>query len=447
MLDYLSSIIYKYDIKIINLTDSFYPVIKALPKKNIDETPEVSVIIPCFNASKFLDEAIRSVTAQSFKNIELLIIDDGSTDNTLHIAKIWAERDERIKIYEKINGGVSSARNCGLAKAKGKYIAFLDADDRLAEKSIEIRLSEKKIHEGFVGVYGKTSMISEGGKVIRTYGAETVLGFENLYTFPMHISSILVPAIWAKQLNFNENMTNGEDWKYFAELARRGLKYHPCNEVTSFYRLHDNSAVGKNYILHLKKLDMVYNWLQRDYWGYGFYPVKYQVGIDVDIIKKEKNNRFLAALIASVFTDKEKEAKEIKLYIDLKFKNPGKILSNQIELIAKETFSRLTYTEMSSPQFFRCLIESESKINEFINRIDLSNIPNFVSAITNLFDEARRSLSIIPQNSTPPFTYDNPSVKPGNLFCIIKFMYRLFLKVPYLNKQILKLRTQIFMEL
>ena len=92
-------------------------------------TPFVSVIMPAYNAATFIAGSIKSVVKQSFTNWELIIIDDGSTDNTKNIINCFINKDARIKYHYQQNGKQGKARNAGLALAKGKYIAFIDADD------------------------------------------------------------------------------------------------------------------------------------------------------------------------------------------------------------------------------------------------------------------------------------------------------------------------------
>lgn len=90
------------------------------------QTPEVSVIVPCYKQAIFLDECISSVIGQTFRNWECIIVDDGSPDNTEEIAKEWCNKDPRIKYCKKSNEGVSIARNYGIGLAVGKYILPLD---------------------------------------------------------------------------------------------------------------------------------------------------------------------------------------------------------------------------------------------------------------------------------------------------------------------------------
>ena len=92
-------------------------------------TPPVSAIIPCFNAEAFLAETLASVCGQTYAALEILVVDDGSKDRTAEIAREFAARDQRVRLVQKPNGGLSSARNFGLDHATGKYVAFVDGDD------------------------------------------------------------------------------------------------------------------------------------------------------------------------------------------------------------------------------------------------------------------------------------------------------------------------------
>lgn len=94
-----------------------------------DKDPLISVIIPVYNAAKYLEEALDSVAQQTYPSYEVLLIDDGCTDDSLAICEQFANRDDRFKVFQKPNGGVSSARNYGLDRANGQYVTFMDNDD------------------------------------------------------------------------------------------------------------------------------------------------------------------------------------------------------------------------------------------------------------------------------------------------------------------------------
>ena len=104
------------------------------------DEPLVSIVIPIYNVENFVAETLESVLAQTYKNIEVICVDDGSMDNSLSIANFYSKRDERIKVFSQENAGVSAARNYGIKQAKGKYICFLDSDDFMHPQYVELQL-------------------------------------------------------------------------------------------------------------------------------------------------------------------------------------------------------------------------------------------------------------------------------------------------------------------
>ena len=92
-------------------------------------SPLVSVVVPAYNAAWSLDETLASVCAQTYRDIEVLVVDDGSSDATAELATAWSRRDARVRLISKANGGVASARNRGMREARGVYVAPIDADD------------------------------------------------------------------------------------------------------------------------------------------------------------------------------------------------------------------------------------------------------------------------------------------------------------------------------
>lgn len=89
----------------------------------------ISIIVPVYNVDTFLKKCVDSILSQSYKNFELILVDDGSTDNSGNICDYYASIDKRVRVIHKINGGVGAARNTGMSIAKGKYITFIDSDD------------------------------------------------------------------------------------------------------------------------------------------------------------------------------------------------------------------------------------------------------------------------------------------------------------------------------
>ena len=97
----------------------------------------ISIVVPIYNVEDYLNECIYSLINQTYKNIEIILVDDGSTDNSGNIADGLSKIDSRINVYHKNNGGLSDARNFGIEHSKGKYICFVDSDDYVKEDYVE----------------------------------------------------------------------------------------------------------------------------------------------------------------------------------------------------------------------------------------------------------------------------------------------------------------------
>ena len=102
--------------------------------------PKVSIIVPIYNCEKYLDEAIQSLLNQSIKECEFILVNDGSTDNSLNIANEYKKLDSRIKIINQVNQGVSVARNTGIEASQGEYIGFIDGDVKLLEPKENVKI-------------------------------------------------------------------------------------------------------------------------------------------------------------------------------------------------------------------------------------------------------------------------------------------------------------------
>ena len=96
------------------------------------DNPLITVIVPVYNIEDYLPRCVHSITAQTYRHLEIILVDDGSTDGTGLLCDRLAEEDERIRVYHKENGGSSSARNLALAHANGEYVGFVDSDDYIA---------------------------------------------------------------------------------------------------------------------------------------------------------------------------------------------------------------------------------------------------------------------------------------------------------------------------
>lgn len=106
------------------------------------ETKKISIIVPIYKVEQFIDKCIDSIVNQSYNNLEIILIDDGSPDRCPEICDEWAKKDSRIKVIHKENGGAASARNAGLEIATGDYIGFVDSDDWIDKDMYEFLIKQ-----------------------------------------------------------------------------------------------------------------------------------------------------------------------------------------------------------------------------------------------------------------------------------------------------------------
>ena len=182
--------------------------------------PEISVIVPVYNAGKYLCRCVDSILAQTFTDFELLLIDDGSKDSSSAICDEYASADSRVRVYHKPNGGVSSARNLGLDNARGKWIAFADADDYVSDAWLADLLSLKTTDADLM-VCGFWQ-IHEAGKV--ECKGESFIGDNRAFVEKM-MPSGMIGTLWnklfrksiidEKTLRFSENLIFREDEEFF----------------------------------------------------------------------------------------------------------------------------------------------------------------------------------------------------------------------------------------
>lgn len=193
-----------------------------------------SIIVPCYNQSQFLDEALQSVLDQNFTNWECIIINDGSTDDTEKVAKKWLEQDERFGYIYQENRGVSNARNSGITQANGEFILPLDADDKISSDYLRSAIKELESSEILKLVYCNA----------RRFGDEDIFweldefSLENLAKFNMIFSSaVFRKKDWALAGGYDEQMTTGfEDWEFWISMLKNGGEVKKLEILGFFYR-------------------------------------------------------------------------------------------------------------------------------------------------------------------------------------------------------------------
>ncbi|MBO4675413.1 MAG: glycosyltransferase [Elusimicrobiaceae bacterium] len=214
----------------------------------MQENPLISVIVPIYNVAPWLPRCLDSIVGQTYKNLEILLIDDGSTDNSLEICQQYAEKDPRIKVIHQENKGVSAARNAGLDVATGEFISFVDPDDWL----------EKNCYQQVMSLKTQANMI-----IFSFYRAfDTQL---EKYIFPLQIKQSFYPPdglllyileqgafsscnklyqrAWIGEIRFDSFYTIAEDFHFLVQLTRKGGNITQVDIPLYFYYQRSMSAV------------------------------------------------------------------------------------------------------------------------------------------------------------------------------------------------------------
>ena len=122
----------------------------------------VSIVLPVYNVEKYLDRCIESVVGQTYSNLEIILVDDGSPDRCPQKCEEWAKRDKRIKVIHKANSGLGYARNTGIEYASGEYICFFDSDDYVAQDTIEKAYATAKTSNSDMVLFGHYDVDAQG---------------------------------------------------------------------------------------------------------------------------------------------------------------------------------------------------------------------------------------------------------------------------------------------
>ena len=209
--------------------------------------PEISVIVPTYNRDYIVRETIDSILTQTLDDLEVLVVDDGSTDNTKEV--IGSIADTRVKYLRKGNTGPAGARNFGLSKAEGQYVLFLDSDDFWPENYLEVMLSRLKQNSEFGGGYSPITVVHADGRREESYkrpngksGWLTADLFKRGFIWPS--AAIFRSAVW-EDFYFDELLARtSEDSDAFLRLSTRTqLLFVP--DVEAFHRMSPDSISGE----------------------------------------------------------------------------------------------------------------------------------------------------------------------------------------------------------
>jgi teichuronic acid biosynthesis glycosyltransferase TuaG len=215
--------------------------------------PLVSIIMPAYNAERYIADSIRSVLAQTYQNWELVVVDDGSTDDTAEVARRFAASDRRIRYFRQQNGGPGKARNAGVEKSSGPLVAFLDADDLWLREKLELQI--KVAEEKEADVVFTDGFFFDGENVTDESGSNFAVvhgRFEGAEMFDLLLVRNRLPTLSVLLRREAFNQAGGfaeeyicEDYDLWLKLAKLGAVFYGMEEKLVRYRRHPASSTHR----------------------------------------------------------------------------------------------------------------------------------------------------------------------------------------------------------
>ncbi|WP_270504404.1 glycosyltransferase family 2 protein [Eubacterium limosum] len=300
---------------------------------------KISVIIPVFNVEKFLKKCVDSVVNQTYRNLEIILVDDGSTDNSSKLCDKFKKKDSRIVVIHKKNGGLSDARNIGISKASGKYISFVDSDDFVNLDMYEILHNELVNNGADIAVCGffecyKNKRIENGfsnkDKCILT-SKEAIVNLDKI--FPMAWNKLYKKEIFS-DIKYPVGKYN-EDTFIILKILMKAERIVITNKKLYYYVKRNDSIMTEKF--NIKHLDIIEAWKEN------LKIVKNSFPDIVDLIESRYINSYFQVLDKIILADQIDEYLDI--YTDilnyLKDKKRAQIILNSTYFSIKRKISYL----------------------------------------------------------------------------------------------------------
>lgn len=219
-------------------------------------SPKVSIIVPCYNQAHFLNDSLQSVLNQIFEAWECIIVNDGSPDNTEEVAQKWSAKDARFKYVKKPNGGLSSARNAGIAISRGDFILPLDADDLIHQDYLQKLLPVIENNDA-IEVVSCYSIFFRNtiDNVVNTRKPTGTTIDALLYENMIMATSLYRKESWNRVGGYDESMKDGfEDWDFWISILKDGAEFKIVPEFLFYYRKAAASMLTNTVANHLESV-------------------------------------------------------------------------------------------------------------------------------------------------------------------------------------------------
>jgi len=223
--------------------------------------PKISVVLPVYNVEKYIEKCLETVINQTYQNLEIILVDDGSTDSSGQICDAYADKDERIRVIHKANGGLSDARNVGAASATGEYLTYIDSDDYVTLTYVEYLYGLIQKYKTKVALCTHIIVFENGKNVPLGNGTDEMLDVETCLERMLY-HDVIDTSAWAKMFTMDlakkiqfpkgklfEDI--GTTYRFWLESGQIACGYEP----QYFYIIRKNSIVTGAF--NMKKLDLL----------------------------------------------------------------------------------------------------------------------------------------------------------------------------------------------
>ena len=311
--------------------------------------PLISVIVPIYNVEKYLDRCVDSIINQTYKSLEIILVDDGSPDNCPQMCDDYAKKDSKIKVVHKENGGLSDARNVGMKVATGEYVSFIDSDDYISLDFYETLLqtmidNDSDIVECSVVKFYENEKFDEYSDDLKVTNYETVDALDGLISenpFKQHVWNKLYKSSVALDIPYAVGKLNEDEfWTY--QIFGKAKKVTRINKTMYYYFQRGSSIMGNGY--NIRRLDALEGKMNRQAYIEKNFPT---------LATKAKVDLYGSCMFAyqSVLkfmsgNDKKKAGKIIKEY-----KNRCKLTTDEINSV---TDSSKKYYKLAKFNFYLC---------------------------------------------------------------------------------------------
>lgn len=244
------------------------------------QNKKISIVVPVYNGEKFLVNCITSIINNNYKNIELILINDGSKDKSFEICKEFAQKDKRIKVFNQENSGIAKTRNFGLKIATGDYICFADQDDIVPENAYSSLINNLNLNKSDICIGSISQLINEKEKTYRKYSNLNVIGLDKINEYLLKIS---VRCLDNNYCEITQNYT----WTIWNCIYKKSIIDEYNIEFKKFVNYEDDFLFNFDYIKRCEKISFEENVVY--YWRKNIESESNSIKYIKDLYKKKQN--------------------------------------------------------------------------------------------------------------------------------------------------------------